>query len=203
VQRQGSSSSTSTGDASSSSSSSSSSSDSSSDSSSSSEDERLSSPLAISASDSGSDTDWVDSDEEARRQSRARRNLKSPSIASDSPAAAASGAAADELEAGFDMFLDSIDDLMGVPQAVPHSEAFRPRPGSAWKPAETASAAAQTPQQTPQSVGQGSVYPAGWARLPGGMRSVLQQAAALGLSDTVLQRAVVRLQALLPPPVSS
>jgi hypothetical protein len=34
------------------------------------------------------------------------------------------------------------------------------------------------------------------------MRTVLQQGAALGLSDMVLQRTAVRLRALLPPPVA-
>jgi hypothetical protein len=41
-----------------------------------------------------------------------------------------------------------------------------------------------------------------WAGLPGGMRTVLQQAVALGLSGLVLQRTAVRLQALLPPAVA-
>jgi hypothetical protein len=34
------------------------------------------------------------------------------------------------------------------------------------------------------------------------MRTVLQQAAALGLSDVVLQRTAVRLRALLLPPIA-
>jgi hypothetical protein len=152
---------------------------------------------ATTASGSGSDSDWVDSDGEARRQ-RARHRRRSWSVASDDPS---SSAAADELEAGFDKFLASIDDLLGPPQATPHSDAFRPRPGSAWQPVAAAVTAAEQHRRSAEGR-QAARGAALWTGLPGGMRTVLQQAAALGLLDVVLQRTAVRLRALLLPPVA-